>query len=74
MESAQTRPQKSENSRAPCTVIWLVRAQTLMTGFPNWDVMRGCVRDYPLDTASAVIFSEVQSVDTSKERDSQILP
>ncbi|KAJ7501453.1 hypothetical protein B0H11DRAFT_1907907 [Mycena galericulata] len=35
-------------SRAPCTVVWLVTAQTLMTGFPNWDVMRGCVRDYIL--------------------------
>ncbi|KAJ7457911.1 hypothetical protein B0H11DRAFT_2199513 [Mycena galericulata] len=34
-------------SRAPCTIVWLVTAQTLMTGFPNWDVMRGCVRDYP---------------------------
>ncbi|KAJ7344042.1 hypothetical protein DFH08DRAFT_781480 [Mycena albidolilacea] len=29
--------------RFVCTVIWPVGAQTLMTGFPNWDVMRGCV-------------------------------
>ncbi|KAJ7783768.1 hypothetical protein DFH07DRAFT_935307 [Mycena maculata] len=32
--------------KRPCMPVWLVPAQTLMTGLPNWDVSRGCVRDY----------------------------
>ncbi|KAJ6502971.1 hypothetical protein DFH09DRAFT_1102274 [Mycena vulgaris] len=38
--NAQTKPPKSRKLERTCTVKWLVTAQTLMTGFPNWDVMR----------------------------------
>jgi hypothetical protein len=46
VQSLQWQKSQGPILRAPSLLMWLVTAQTLMIGLPNWDVRRVCVRDH----------------------------